>query len=105
MKRAVRVSRMNYRSISHVSDPAAGNPGITPTQRTFAIQVDQAIKNVEGWLLNVHKDAQQLVPLFNRPALIQPSTLDILDDLANQALYTFAGKIDPINGNVQEGVV
>ncbi len=80
------------------------SPGATPEQRSFATQIDTAIKNVEVWLANVRKDAQQLEPL-SLQQLLQPAALAILDDMANQSLYAFAGRIDPTTGNVQEGVI
>jgi len=66
------------------------SPGATPDQRSFASQIDTAIKNVDVWLANVRKDAQQLEPL-SLQQLLQPAALAILNDMANQALYAFAG--------------
>src|SRR5260370_6845403 len=70
----------------------------------FDSQIHTGIKNVEVWLAKVRKDAQQLEPL-SLQQLSQPAALAILNDMANQALYAFAGRIDPTTGNVQEGVI
>lgn len=77
----------------------------TPAQRELATEIDSAVKNVELWLNNVHKDAQQLERMS--PAqLALPATRDnLLDAMANDALSAFAGRIDPNTGNVQEGVI
>ena len=77
----------------------------TPDQRKLAIKIDNAVKNVELWLNNVRKDAQQLEHMS--PAqLALPATRDnLLDTMANDALSAFAGRIDPDTGNVQDGVI
>jgi hypothetical protein len=78
--------------------------GSTSDQRTEAIRVDTAVKNVTLWLQKVYADAKQLVK--KTPAqLIQPSSLGLLDDMHTQALYAFAGRLDPATGVVQEGVI
>jgi hypothetical protein len=78
--------------------------GSTADQRQFAVHIDTAIKNVEVWLTTVRKDAQLLEPM-SLQQLSQPAALQLLDDMANQALSAFAGRIDPTSGNVQEGVI
>ena len=77
---------------------------LMPDQRTFAIKIDAAVRNVERWLSNVRKDAQQLEPL-SAAQLAQPTTHDLLDAMSNEALSAFAGRIDPTSGNVQDGVI
>lgn len=80
------------------------SPGVTTDQRKFAIQVDTAVKNVEVWLAKVRMDAQKLEPM-SLQQLVQPAARGILDDMSNQALYAFAGRVNPTTGNVQEGVI
>jgi len=77
---------------------------LMPDQRTFAIKIDAAVRNVETWLTNVREDAQQLEPL-SAAQLAQPTTHDLLDAMSNEALSAFAGRIDPTSGNVQDGVI
>lgn len=80
------------------------SPSSTPDQRRLAIQIDNAVKNVEVWLASVRKYAQQLEPMS--PAqLAQATTRDtLLNPMANDALSAFGGRIDPITGSVQDGV-
>jgi len=77
---------------------------LMPDQRTFAIKIDTAVRNVERWLIQVRKDAQRLEPL-SAAQLAQPTTRDLLDAMSNDALSAFAGRINPTDGNVQDGVI
>jgi eukaryotic-like serine/threonine-protein kinase len=81
------------------------SPRSTPAQHNLAMQIDIAVRNVETLLARVRKDAQQLEALS--PAqLTQTTTLeDLLDPMSDAALSAFAGFINPVNGNVQYGVV
>ncbi|HZU00969.1 MAG TPA: serine/threonine-protein kinase [Ktedonobacteraceae bacterium] len=81
------------------------SPSSTPDQRKLAIQIDNAVKNVELRLNNVRKDAQQLVSM-SPVQLADTTTRDnLLDTMSNDALAAFSGRIDPATGNVQEGVI
>ena len=77
----------------------------TAEQRVFATQIDKAIKNVEAWLTKLRAYALQLEPHLFQQALLTPANLIILNNMYNMALYAFAGRIDPTNGSVQEGVI
>jgi hypothetical protein len=79
--------------------------GSTPDQRKLAIQIDNAIKNVEFWLASVRKDAQQLEQMSQAQLALPATRNNLLDTMANDALSAFAGHIDPDSGNVQEGVI
>ena len=79
--------------------------GSTPDQRTLAIKIDNAIKNVDLWLTSVRKDAQQLEPMSHAQLALPTTRNNLLDLMANDALSAFAGRIDPNTGNVQEGVI
>ncbi len=81
------------------------SPSSTPDQLRLATQIDNAVKNVEIWLTNVRKDAQQLESM-SPVQLAQTTTRDnLLDTMSNDALSAFAGRIDPDTGNIQEGVI
>ena len=80
------------------------SPSSTSDQRKLATQIDNAVKNVETWLTNVRKDAQQLEPMSSAQ-LAQTTTRDnLLDTMSDEALAAFAGRLNPGTGSVQEGV-
>lgn len=81
----------------------ANSPGVTDQQRTLAIRIDQAIKNVQVWLEAVRADAKQLVNM-NDSQLAQPAALSLLDDMLKQAQTALAGQFDPNTSTVKEGV-
>lgn len=78
--------------------------GITPEQKTLAIQINSALNNVQAWLLAVHKDAAQLAQMTPQQ-LLAPSTLPLLNDLFIQANNAFVGQTDPNTNLVRDGVV
>ncbi len=80
------------------------SPGITDAQRKLAIQINADIDNVQGWLTNVHADAEKLVALSNAQ-LLQPKAATLLNDMFTQASYAFAGQIDPNTNQLKAGVV
>src|SRR5262249_51179233 len=62
------------------------SPGSTPNQRRLAIKIDTAVKNVQTWLTNVRKDAQQLEDMTDAQ-LARPTTRDnLLDPMSDDAL-------------------
>ncbi len=78
--------------------------GLTPNQRQLSIQIDRGVKNVQIWLEQMRQDAKQLVKASGQQ-LLQPSSLSILDDMTNQALNAFVGRINPATGKIQDGVL
>lgn len=78
-------------------------PGVTSEQKALALQINNDINNVQGWLTAVHKDAAQLVQMSDAQ-LMQPEALPILDDLFTQANYAFVGQVNPNTNQVREGV-
>jgi len=76
----------------------------TASQHALAIQIDQAISNVQGWLNAVHADASKLIHMSSAQ-LIQPDALTTLNDLFTQANNAFVGQVDPNTNNVKDGVV
>lgn len=79
-------------------------PGASRAQRTLAARLDADLNAVQNWLGQLHRDATELVQ-FSPQALARPSTLPLLDDLANQALYAFSGRMALPTGTLQEGVM
>ena len=80
------------------------SPNVTKDQIALAVEINQAMNNVQFWLQQVHKDALQLINLSDAQ-LLQQATRSILDDMATQANFAFTGQIDPSTGQVKPGVV
>ncbi len=78
-------------------------PGVTPQQSQLATEIDKAINNVGKWLSQVRADAKQLVVMDDQQ-LLQPSSLDILNDMVTQATYAFIGQPNPVTNRVDPGV-
>ncbi len=80
------------------------SPGVTPEQKQLAIQIDNGLNNVQGWLEQVHTDARQLMKMSDTQ-LQQPAAQPLFDDLYTQANRAFTGQFDPNTGQVQDGVI
>jgi hypothetical protein len=81
----------------------AQSPGVTPEQKALAIQINKSLNNVQLWLTQAHKDAQQLLQMPDAQ-LLQPGTRPLFDDLYVQTNRAFTGRFDPNTNQVQEGV-
>ncbi|HLI04991.1 MAG TPA: protein kinase [Ktedonobacteraceae bacterium] len=93
--------------IYHITLHMAGvlsAPGSTPYQQNLATQISTGLDNVNAWLMQVRKDAQQLVKM-NDAQLAQPSTLSILNDMATEANYAYVGRINPLTNQQEIGAV
>jgi hypothetical protein len=78
------------------------SPGATPFQHALALQINQAINNVRGWLAQVHQDAVQLLHMSDQQ-LVSVAWLETLGDLEAHARYASTGWTDPSSGQVQQG--
>jgi hypothetical protein len=78
--------------------------GSSANQRALAIQIDQYINNVQGWLNTVHARASDLIHMSSAQ-LVQLATASVLNDLFNQANAAFIGQVDPNTNAVKGGVV
>lgn len=64
----------------------------TPAMKELAVQADEALlNNVKPWLLLVRQDARQLAYL-SQAQLLLPTTLALVNDLANQASNAYNGQ-------------
>jgi len=79
-------------------------PDTAPEQKVLAIQVGDAIGNVNIWLHSVHDDALQLYKMTDEQ-LLGTQGRSLLNDLATQANSAFVGQIDPYTHQVKNGVV
>lgn len=77
-------------------------PGASADKGKLTEQINTGVNYVNEWLTKVRQDAKQLVILSN-DQLLQQSSLDILNDMAENALYAFLGRIDPSTSQQQEG--
>src|SRR5712691_6976727 len=77
------------------------SPGATPATRALAAQINTATNNVRAWLSQLHRDAVQLAHMTDEELA---QVLPILDDMAVQASFAYAGRVDPTTGNMQGGV-
>jgi eukaryotic-like serine/threonine-protein kinase len=92
-----------YLIVMHMNG-AILSPLTQPEQRTLAIQINSGLDAVRRSLEQVYQDAKRLVHLTNAQ-LLQPSSLSLVDDLANQAQLAYAGQLDPSTGHSQGGAL
>ena len=78
-------------------------PGSTAGVRKSAAQIVAALNNVQAWLEKLRAGAKQIVAMTDT-RLGQPGALALLNDMVDQANHAFAGDIDPITGEMREGV-
>jgi serine/threonine protein kinase len=80
-------------------------PDATANMRQFAVQADNAVfDNVKPWLVQVRQYAKQLVAM-NSSQLLNPATLSVVNDMANQAANAYNGQRDPSNNHFQGGAL
>ena len=79
-------------------------PGVSEEKHKLAVQIDQGINNIQGWLAKVRQDAKQLLS-FTDQQLVSQNAMSMLDDMVSNALYAFIGRPDPSTGQIQSGVV
>ena len=78
------------------------SPGATPIVRALALQLNTAVNDVKGWLVQVRRDALQLCDMSSNQ-LTQVPAFSILSDLEVHARYAYAGETDPSTAQMQEG--
>jgi hypothetical protein len=79
-------------------------PGVSSSQRSIIAQINTEMDHVTGWLMQVRQYARQLIHMTSTQ-LALPSTLDLLDDMATQALYAYIGRLAPDTNQIQGGAV
>ena len=78
-------------------------PQSSAAQKALAIQINQALDQVNLWLQTIHDDVVQLLPMTSTQ-LFANNGLSKLDEIATLANYAFAGKVDQ-HDQVTDGVV
>jgi hypothetical protein len=79
-------------------------PEITQDQHQLATQITTSLGKLKSALEQIHQDATRLVTLSSSQ-LLQLSSLSILNDLAAQVQYAYAGQLDPSTGQPEGGVL
>jgi len=92
--------------LSHVRKHLYGitqSPGVTSEQKQLAHEIYGAMDNVQIWLTDLHKDAEELI---HKPAdqLVQPETIPLFNAMFELANNAFVSQTDPHTGQVKEGV-
>jgi hypothetical protein len=78
-------------------------PGSTPDTRKSAAAIIAALNNVQLWLEKLRTDAKQIVAMTDNQ-LAQPAAFDLLNDMVVQANHAYVGNIDPVTGEMLQGV-
>jgi serine/threonine protein kinase len=78
-------------------------PQSSAAQKALAIQINQALDQVNLWLQTIHDDIVQLLPMTSTQ-LFANNGLSKLDEIATLANYAFAGKVNQ-HDQVTDGVV
>ena len=77
---------------------------VTPAVRRQANDLIGAMNNVEFWLSQVRRDAQQIMKMSD-DQLRQPATLNVIDDMIANANYANGGQLDPSTNVTRQGVI
>jgi hypothetical protein len=78
-------------------------PGATPELRKNVADIVMALNNAKYWLTRLRMDAQKLVKMTDAQ-LRQPATLNLINDMIDNATNAYSGEIDPASGQMREGV-
>ncbi len=77
---------------------------VTPATRKQVNDLIGAMNNVEFWLTQVRRDAQQVVKMSD-DQLRQPATLTLLDDMIENSNRAYAGQLDPSTNSTRQGII
>jgi hypothetical protein len=92
--------------LDHIDRHLRGLLQADATPQNLRLQIDEftaAMSNVELWLKNVHRDAVKIVGMSDAQ-LRAPATLSLLNDMIDNINHAFAGQLDPLTGQMREGV-
>src|SRR6266851_2455492 len=80
------------------------SPQTTPEQRQLAVRINTGLDDLRRLLGQVYQDAKQLVGMTGAQ-LLQTSSLSILNDMATQAQYAYAGQLNQSTGQAEGGAL
>ncbi len=83
---------------------ALQSPDTTQSQRKLAGQITADLNDVDQWLEQARNDAKQLLQLDDTQ-LAQPSALSVLNDMATQTQYAYAGRFDQPTAQSKGGAI
>ena len=92
--------------LAHISHHLYGllqSNAASPGLRQNVTSIVSALNNVQLWLEQVRRDAQQILKMSDQQ-LHQPATLNLLNDMIDNATHAFTGQVDPATGQMREGV-
>lgn len=92
--------------LSHVVRHLSGlleAPGATPAFRKIVAGVVMALNNTKYWLTQLRLDAQKVMKMSDTQ-LRQASTLNLLNDMIDNATHAYSGEIDLSTGQMREGI-
>src|SRR5581483_9277582 len=78
--------------------------GNTSQLRQEEADLITAMNNADHWLTQVRRDAQQIMKMSDQQ-LQQPATLNLLNDMIDNANHAYTGQLDPATGQMREGVI
>ncbi len=78
-------------------------PGATPELRKNVADIVMALNNAKYWLTRLRMDAQKLMKMTDAQ-LRQPATLNLINDMIDNATNAYSGEIDPASGQMRQGV-
>ena len=76
----------------------------TPEQRQLAVRINSGLDDLRRLLGQVYQDAKQLAGMTGAQ-LLQTSSLSILNDMATQAQYAYAGQLNQSTGLAEGGAL
>ena len=77
--------------------------GATPDMRKTIAGIVVALNDIQFWLTRLRQDALTLIKM-NDDQLGQPATLALINDMISNARNAFVGQVDPVNGQMRQGV-
>lgn len=80
-------------------------PGVTPSTRTLALQVQRALSGNTQSLFGLVRQAAKVFVAIPEGQLLTPTAQSLLDDMVALSNAIFVGKLDPATNELQPGVV
>ncbi len=88
--------------VQHLNGLLQG-PGATPELRKTIADIVMALNNATYWLTQLRLAAQKVMKMSDAQ-LQQLSTLNLINDMIDDATNAYSGQIDPATGEMHEGV-
>ncbi len=105
----VQVAGPNQNPPNYIESIAVHLDGVThsanasPSLYKNATELIAALNNVRNWMNNLRQDAIQLIKMSNQQ-MGQPQGFSVLNDMIANANRAYGGQVDPVTGEMHEGV-